>query len=193
MSGFWSWLFSFYDRHYRDASRYSKNVWGRVSALVTELVFIGIGLGLVYWATILWNDKNIIVAILITLLTIGVLFSAVEYCLVYAFFGFKCAITGSLEGFLAKASDKKKKKHAKAQVVKTAEQTSTMDEALVQNNGLENMVYSDSSENDAKTTELEERRHAKKLKWLDLCVGIFSIAFAVGALLVAELILGGSI
>lgn len=192
MSGFFGWLFSFYDRHYRDAYRYSKNVWGRVSALVTELVFIGIALGLEYWATTLW-DGNIAAAILITLLTIGILFTAIEYCLIYAFFGFKCAIVGTLESFLAKASDKKKKKYTKPQVAKTAAQEAANDSVSTQDNGFENMVYSDAGEIDAQTAEFEERRRAKKLKWLDICVGIFSIAFAVGALIVAELILGGTI
>ena len=188
MSGFWGWLFSFHDRHFRDGYNYSKNALGRVIALMTQILFIGIGLGLEYWSMTLWGGDNFVAAFLVTLFAFGVVVTAIEYSLVYAIFGFICAITGTLEGFLAKASDKKKKKRAENEA-KLDAQKAKVTNGTVENASLENMVYGDTSEADAKAVELEERRRAKKLKWLDLFVGIFSVALAIGTLVAGFLIL----
>ena len=192
MSGFWGWLFSIHDRHFRDGYNYSKNAMGRVIALITQILFIGIGLGLEYWAMILWGGDNFVAAFLVTLFAFGVVVTAVEYSFVYMIFGFMCAITGTLEGFLAKASDKKKKKRAQKQAELVAQSTSAADATTV-GGGLENIIYSDAAETDARAAELEERRRAKKLKWFDVFVGIFSLALAIGTLVAAFFILASAI
>jgi len=193
MLGFFKWLFSFHDRHYRDGYNYSKNAMGRVSAIITEIVFIGIALGLEYWAMTLWGGDNFVGALLVTLLVFGVYITAIEYCLVYVVFGFMCAITGTLEVFLGKASDKVKERRAKKQAKLDAQSTAV--NAPVTNEGdLENMVFADSAEADARKaeareTELAERHRAKKLRWLDLFVAVLSIALVIGTLVGGFLIL----
>ena len=112
MGNFFSWLFSFNDRHYMDGYNYSKNTFGRFMAIVAELTLVAIGLGLWYYMLSLF-DTNLLVGILLIIPAFGLVMTAIEYCFCYCFFGFTCATIGALDRFFDKASEKHKKKLAK--------------------------------------------------------------------------------
>lgn len=148
MLKFIRYLFEFYNRHYGKGYRYTKDTKGRVVAVITEVIIVLFSFGLEFWALSLWSgnvSENWLLAFIVSLLAIGFLYSAVEFCAIYTFFGFTCAITGSLEKFLSKASDKRKKKYQTKQrkkLEKTNVNNDTQNESFANAQMLYNGVQS---------------------------------------------------
>lgn len=104
---FLMWILNIFRRHYKDAIRYNRGgVANRIIVMIVLSVLVVGSLALEYYCLSLIKE-NIAYGFLIAILAIILLLATIELCLVYCFFGFSFAATGSLESILMKNQKKR--------------------------------------------------------------------------------------
>ena len=159
---FLSWLFQMSVRHNGDARRYEKGgVFSRIFAMIVMVVLVGATVGVEVWSFSVYSTttEGMLGGFLASFLALGLGISSIEYNVLYAYFGLKFAIVGTLESFIEKGQKKKNKVNKKTETAVT-----TAEVANPQNV-------------DENPSETKKR---KCPKWLDYFVGVFGIICAVG-------------
>lgn len=159
---FLSWLFQMSVRHNGDARRYEKGgVFSRIFAMLVMGLLVGVTIGVEVWSISVYSTttEGMMGGFLASFLALALGICAIEYNVIYAYFGLKFAIVGTLESFIEKGQRKKNKNSKKTEIiVTTAEAVNTQN----------------TEENSSET------RKRKCPKWLDYFVGVFGIVCAVG-------------
>ena len=96
---FLSWLFNVNKRHYSDFRRYENGkALTRITYLAVLFIFVGLTIFSLYWSLDVFKNQTFnkfhVIAVLVLFISIGLLFSTVEFCFVMSYIGFKMAICG---------------------------------------------------------------------------------------------------
>ena len=105
---FITWLLSFNERHYKDAQRYQKSGWfGRIFIII---ILSGLNVGTLFvenWSLNVFN-QTIVGGALAFILFVGLFFGVLETNIIYAIFGFKMFVSGSLGSLAVRKLNKNK-------------------------------------------------------------------------------------
>ena len=95
---FFAWLFNFSSRHSGDFLRYQRGKVGtRIFVMLLALVVAGATLGLEYWCINLFNQTLLFAIFVLLFLVIPFAGATIDYCLAYAFFGFRMFVRGCID------------------------------------------------------------------------------------------------
>lgn len=105
---FITWLLSFNERHYKDAERYQKSGWfGRIFIIII-LSVLNVGtLFVENWSLNVFN-QTLVGGTFAFILFVGLFFGVLENNIIYAIFGFKMFISGSLGSLAVRKLNKNK-------------------------------------------------------------------------------------
>lgn len=152
-------ILSIHGRHWRGMRRYENGGAGvRIFTLFLMFAFAALAIGMVF-VTKYSFQNNILVGILVAILTIGVGASAIEFCGVYSFVGFKMAIVGTIYK-IADIIDKKKKKKA-----------------------IENGEAVPSAPTAAELAKEKEIKESHRYKVFDFFIGILGLILSIGTII----------
>jgi len=105
---FITWLLSFNERHYKDAQRYQKSGWFGRTLIIIILSAFNVGtLFAENWCFGVF-DETLFGGVLAFVLFIGLFFGVLETNIIYAIFGFKMFISGTLGSLAVRKLDKNK-------------------------------------------------------------------------------------
>ena len=105
---FITWLLSFNERHYKDAQRYQKSGWfGRIIIIIMLSAFNAGTLFVENWCFNVFNE-TLVGGVLALVLFIGLFFGVLETNIIYAIFGYKMFVSGSLGALAVRKLDKNK-------------------------------------------------------------------------------------
>lgn len=100
---FITWLLSFNERHYKDAERYQKSGWFGHIFIIIILSALNVGtLFVENWSLNVFNQT------LAFVLFVGLFFGVLETNIIYAIFGFKMFVSGSLGSLAVRKLNKNK-------------------------------------------------------------------------------------
>ncbi len=115
---FITWLLSFNERHYKDAQRYQKSGWfGRIFIII---ILSGLNVGTLFvenWSLNVFN-QTIVGGALAFILFVGLFFGVLETNIIYAIFGFKMFVSGSLGSLAVRKLNKNKNENINENAIK---------------------------------------------------------------------------
>ncbi len=108
---FITWILSFNERHYKDAQRYQKSGWfGRIFIIIILSAFNVGTLFVENWSLNVFN-QTIVGGALAFVLFVGLFFGVLETNIIYAIFGFKMFVSGSLGSLAVRKLNKNKNRN----------------------------------------------------------------------------------
>ncbi|MGM9969020.1 MAG: hypothetical protein ACI35S_01320 [Anaeroplasma sp.] len=117
---FLSWLFNVKKRHMGGMRRYEKGgILARIFIIVLMLLLIGGTVAIELWCLQLLESNFLLAIFAILFLFIPITGTAIEFCAVYSFYGFRMAIWGAINSIAEKIDDepiKKEKKYKKLDI-----------------------------------------------------------------------------
>lgn len=117
---FLSWLLNVSMRHRRGAIRYARGGVGRrVFIIIVLLCFVGVSLGLEYFCIETFKD-NALYGVVIGIFAVAFVISCIEMCSVYCYFGFRCAVAGSLDSIIEKNNKKRMAKNKNVEEINSS-------------------------------------------------------------------------
>lgn len=105
---FITWLLSFNERHYKDAERYQKSGWFGRTIIIIILSAFNVGTLFVENWSLSVFDQTLVGGVLAFVLFIGLFFGVLETNIIYAIFGFKMFVSGTLGSLAVRKLDKNK-------------------------------------------------------------------------------------
>lgn len=105
---FITWLLSFNERHYKDAERYQKSSWFGHIFIISILSALNVGtLFVENWSLNVFN-QTLVGGTLAFVLFVDLFFGVLETNIIYAIFGFKMFVSGSLGSLAVRKLNKNK-------------------------------------------------------------------------------------
>ena len=108
---FITWLLSFNERHYKDAERYQKSGWFGRTLIIIILSAFNVGTLFVENWSLSVFDQTLVGGVLAFVLFIGLFFGVLETNIIYAIFGFKMFVSGTLGSLAVRKLNKNKKEN----------------------------------------------------------------------------------
>ncbi len=108
---FITWLLSFNERHYKDAERYQKSGWFGRTLIIIILSAFNVGTIFVENWSLSVFDQTLVGGVLAFVLFIGLFFGVLETNIIYAIFGFKMFVSGTLGSLAVRKLNKNKNKN----------------------------------------------------------------------------------
>ena len=105
---FITWLLSFNERHYKDAERYQKSGWFGRTLIIIILSAFNVGTLFVENWSLSVFDQTLVGGVLAFVLFIGLFFGVLETNIIYAIFGFKMFVSGTLGSLAVRKLNKNK-------------------------------------------------------------------------------------